>query len=333
MGFSLVRSEYKLALSLAKQLEQIGELRHDEAALLLGHFEHGATCLWVGELVPARKLFEQCHGMINPAHRSLYVAITGTDQYLTMLSELALTLTFLGHLKQAHACLEQALSAARKLAHPHSLAFVLDFACWVEWTVGWSEDAKQYAEELCILSREHGFTLWLASGDLWCGSALTALGQPQQGIARLLDSLSMLRAIGQVLATPWALIMLADSHAKIGQVEKGLDCLAEAAQITEMNDDRWSEAELHRLRGDLLNENDDVVAAEQSYFQSLAVARRQSAKFWELRAATSLARLWRDQGKRTEARDLLAPVYNWFTEGHDTPVLKEAKALLEQLSS
>src|SRR5690348_2347731 len=117
-----------------------------------------------------------------------------------------------------------------------------------------------------------------------------------------------------------------------GRLEDGLNSLAEAASLLEMTQERWAEAEMHRVRGTLLSRC-ELAAVEDSYRQALTVARRQSAKFWELRAALDLARLWRDQGKRAEACDLLAPVYNWFTEGHDTPVLKEAKALLEQLSA
>ena len=118
----------------------------------------------------------------------------------------------------------------------------------------------------------------------------------------------------------------------LGQPGEGLNCLAEAAQIIETTEERVNEAELHRVRGDLLNATGDRSAAERSYRQALAVAERQSAKLFELRAATSLARLWRDQGKRAEARELLAPVYNWFTEGFDAPDLIDAKALLDELA-
>ena len=141
----------------------------------------------------------------------------------------------------------------------------------------------------------------------------------------------MLRATGAVLGTAQTLILLADADAKLGRSVEGMNCLAEASQIIATTDERYVEAEVHRLRGDLLNATGDGSAAEQSYRQALAVAKRQSAKPWELRAATSLARLWRDQSKRTEARDLLAPVYGWFSEGFDTPVLQDAKALLDQL--
>jgi predicted ATPase len=126
--------------------------------------------------------------------------------------------------------------------------------------------------------------------------------------------------------------LLAEAHAKLGQPVKGLDYAADAAQIMEKTDERFSEAELHRVRGELLKATGDQAAAEQNYKEALAVAKRQSAKTFELRAATSLARLWRDRCRRAEARDLLAPIYGWFAEGLDTPVLQNAKALLVELS-
>jgi predicted ATPase len=142
----------------------------------------------------------------------------------------------------------------------------------------------------------------------------------------------MVQATGTVLAMPHVLVMLANAYAVLGQVIEGLNCLTEAAQMIERTEERFCEAELHRLRGDLLIAASDPSAAERSYRRALRVAERQSAKLLELRAAASLARLWRDQGKRPEARDLLGPIYGWFTEGFDTPVLQDAKALLDQLT-
>jgi len=182
------------------------------------------------------------------------------------------------------------------------------------------------------LSNEHGFPLWLGLGLLQHGRSLTALGQAQDGLAVLARGLSVLRAAGAVVHTPRALCFLAEAHAKVGQLQEGQKCLVEAAQLIETTDERSSEVELHRLRGDMMNARGDQAAAEQNYHRALAVAERQSAKTFGLRAATSLARLWRDQGKCTEARDLLALVYGWFTEGFDTPVLRDAKGLLDQLA-
>jgi predicted ATPase len=146
------------------------------------------------------------------------------------------------------------------------------------------------------------------------------------------QGLTVVRANGAAAGTPQALTWLAEAYAMLGQPVEGLNCLAEAAQIIETTDERCDEAELHRLRGDLLNAIGDSSAAEHSYQHALAITKRQNAKLFELRAATSLARLWRDQRKCTAACNLLSPIYNWFTEGFDTPVLQDAKALLDQVS-
>ena len=134
------------------------------------------------------------------------------------------------------------------------------------------------------------------------------------------------------MTTSISLTWLAESYAKLDQPDEERRCLAEAARVVEINEERVFEAELLRLRGDLLNAASNQSGAEQHYRQAIAVAERQSTKLFQLRASTSLARLWRDQSKRAEARDLLAPIYGWFTEGFDTPVLKEAKALLDELA-
>ena len=182
------------------------------------------------------------------------------------------------------------------------------------------------------LSNELGFAYWLGVGTHHRGWSLTALGQAQEGLTLLTRGLSMVRAAGAGITMSAILMQLAEGHAKLGRPDEGVKCLAEAAQLVETTDERFAEAELHRLQGDLLNVAGDGASAERSYHQALAIAKRQSAKLWELRAATSLASLWRDQGKRAEAHDLLAPVYSWFTEGFDTPVLQDAKALLDELA-
>ena len=144
-------------------------------------------------------------------------------------------------------------------------------------------------------------------------------------------SLANIRATGAVTSVPFFLTMLASALGNAGRPTEGLKQLNEAVRQIETTKERWSESDVHRVRGELLIAVGDAVVAEKSLYQAIGVARRQSAKLFELRAAASLARLWRDQDKRTEARDLLAPIYNWFTEGFDTPVLKDAKALLDEL--
>ena len=157
--------------------------------------------------------------------------------------------------------------------------------------------------------------------------------QSTEGIALLRAGLAALRATGTVTFVPFSLTLLADAEGKAKQRDEGLEHLAEAERLIAETEERWAEAELYRVRGELLRSGDDAVAAERSFSQAIDVAQQQGAKFWELRAAISLAQLWREQGKRDAARDLLAPIYGWFTEGFDTPVLKEAKALLDTLMS
>jgi predicted ATPase len=165
------------------------------------------------------------------------------------------------------------------------------------------------------------------------GWSLAGLGRADEGIALLAAGLAGLRDQGFIVFRPWALTLLADACRMAGQWHSALAHLAEARGLAEEKEARWFQAETLRLTGDVLLMTGDAAAAEASYREAMAIAQRQSAKLWELRAAASLARLWRDQGKDAAARDLLAPVYNWFTEGFTTPVLQGAKALLEELAA
>jgi predicted ATPase len=288
--------------------------------------------MFSGEFVAARTLFEQCHGLNDPPHRAVCAAVMAEDPHARMSAYFAWTLTYLGYIDQGRLRVNEALTWARRLRHAYTLGLVLGLAAVIENASGSSHQAQRHAEENVALSNEHGFPYWLAAGNVHLGWSLTALGQAPKGLTLIINGLAMYRATGAVLHTPWMLMRLAEALVRLGQPVDGLKCLAEAAQVIETTDERREEAELHRLRGDLLNATGDQAAAEQSYHQALAVAQRQSAKLFELRATTSLAHVWRDQGKRAEARDLLAPIYGWFTEGFDTPVLQEAKALLDELA-
>jgi tetratricopeptide (TPR) repeat protein len=327
--FHFGRSECKLALSLAEQIEKVAEARNDISTQLRGRRAIGLTRLHLGDLVAARALLDQCHDLADPAHRGIGAGLA-EDPYATMLAYLALTLAYMGYLDQSRLRLEEALSEARRLRHAQTLAGVLLYANWIAW-ITCPPELGRYAEELLALSIEHRFPFHLGYATAFCGASLTALGQAHEGRKLSTEGLEALRATGTVISTPLVLMWLADAYALVGQPAEGLNCLAEAARIMETTEERNSLAELYRLRGNLLNATGDPSAAERSYHQALAVAKLQSAKLLELRAATSLARLWRDQGKRDEARNLLAPVYGWFTEGFDTLDLKEVKALLEEL--
>jgi predicted ATPase len=211
------------------------------------------------------------------------------------------------------------------------LAFVLAEVGWVEWVASSHDEGRRYAEEMQAVSSEHGFPFWLAFGDIQRGWAFSAGGRAQEGLTLITRGIVAFRHAGSVISTPFALTRLAEAYAKLGRPTDGLRSIDEAVQIIQTTSERRDEAEVYRVRGDLLMLMEDQ-AAEECYHQALAVSARQRAKAFELRAATSLARLWRDQGRREDARELLAPVYGWFTEGQDTRDLKEARKLLDELS-
>jgi class 3 adenylate cyclase/predicted ATPase len=330
-GFHVMRSEHKRALPLAEQMEQMGAARSDLAAQLQGRLMHGKTCIWLGEFVAARSLFEQCHGLGDPAHRAVYAAFVPEDQHASMLAHLAMALTYLGYIDQARLRLNEALSVARQLEHAFTQALVVLFTSLWDGLTRSPREAQRHAEEAIALSNEHGFPHFLGHAMVLRGWSLAALGQAQEGIRVSTDGLAIVHSTGTLTGTTWALTSRAEAYARSGREVEALKLLAEAAQIIETTEERFYEAELHRLRGDLLNATGDPSAAERSYLRALAVAKRQSAKLLELQASISLARLWGKQGKRGEARDLLASIYGWFTEGFGALDLKEAKALMDEL--
>jgi predicted ATPase len=194
---------------------------------------------------------------------------------------------------------------------------------------------EELSDSLMALSTEQGFAYWPGVATVMRGWVLADRGQGEAGITELRAAMANIRAIGVAAELPWYLALLAGAHATVGQTAEGLDAIAEALTMVASTKERFYEAEIYRVKGELLLKHrgpNTVTEAESCFRQALDIARVQSAKSWELRAAMSLARLWRDESKQAEARDLLAPVYGWFTEGFDTPDLKDAKALLDTLA-
>jgi class 3 adenylate cyclase/predicted ATPase len=331
--FYNVRAEHRLALSVAKQMQQTGEAKSDSSVQVLGSFLGGIIRFYLGEFAAARELFERCSVVGDPIHRRVHMTVAPEDSNGVRLVHLAEALAHLGYADQARARLNEALAEARQLGHAYGLAHVLAQACNEAFLVGAHHDAERHSQEVVALSTEHGFPVWLGFGLLHRGWVLTALGSAEEGLTVLTEGLSVVRGTGAVCGSAWALTILASCYSKLGRLVDAHRSVAEATRIIETTEERYIEAELHRVHGELLVAKGDRGAAEQSYHQAVAVARRQNAKLGELRASTSLARLLRDQGKPAAARNLLSPIYGWFTEGFDTPVLKEAKALLEELSA
>ncbi len=244
----------------------------------------------------------------------------------------ACTLWCLGYPDQALQQSQRALALARELNHPFSLADVLAYGgCLFSQMRRDAQALKGNAEELVRLSREK-VPVWSGTGECYLGGALTLLGRVQEGLAQLREGIAILQSRGVWIDLSVALASLAEAQARAGRPEEGLATLAEALAFVEQTDERHSEAELVRLRAELLLLQGNEADAEANLLHAIEIARRQQAKSWELRATTSLAQLWQTQGRIEEARQMLAAIYGWFTEGFDTPDLEEARALLEELS-
>jgi predicted ATPase len=195
-------------------------------------------------------------------------------------------------------------------------------------------EAQELAQRQAALAAEHGLTLWSGWATVICGWAKARQGGSEEGIAQIREGLAAIRMTGADIGRPWFLYLLAEACMEGGRLAEALSALMEALAIVNKHEERHFEAEIHRLIGELLLKQNDSNALEaQGCFQrAIEVARKQSAKSWELRATMSLARLLAESGKRNEARTMLAEIYNWFTEGFDTADLKDAKTLLNRLT-
>ena len=330
--FSIGREELQQAEHHADAIRRAGEARNDQRWNAAGLACSGFISFLRGRFIDARAHYENVLGLWDPTYRPSVVS--PDDPYVASLIILSRTLLCLGYVDQARLRRDEALAEARRIS-PYNLTYALCDAWPGDWATMGEKEARttlQSAEQALTSSREQTFPMFLAAGHIMRGWCMGAVGQAEEGIPLLLQGIAIRRAAGTNLLLPFFLTTLAQVYGMAARPKEGLDCLVEAAKIVETTQDRWAEAEMHRMRGTLLLSMHEHAAAERSYRHALAVARRQTAKFWELRAALDLARLWRDQGKRDEARELLAPVYGWFTEGFDTLDLKEAKALLDELA-
>jgi TOMM system kinase/cyclase fusion protein len=329
------RAEYQRARALGERLLRLAQQVHDAALLLEAHHALWATLVWSGEFAAARAHLEQGSALYDPQQHHAHARLYGHDPGVCGLSCAALSLWSLGYPDQALQSLHEALTLAQALAHPPSLAPALDFATMLHQSRREQQATYERAEALMALATAQGFAQHVALATIMRGWVLAAQGQGAEGTAQMRQGLAAYQATGTERRRPYYLALLAEAYGSLGQTAEGLSLLAEALATVDRTGERGWAAELHRLQGELLlaqaGERQRVSEAEACLHQALDVARRQQAKSWELRAATSLSRLWQQQGKRAAAHALLAPIYGWFTEGFDTADLQEAKALLEAL--
>jgi predicted ATPase len=267
-------------------------------------------------------------------HRTHAALYSGHDPGVCCRMQAAHALWLVGYPDQALANIQAALALAQQLAHPLSLAMALRWAAVVHYLRREALLTQARAEASMTIATEHGFEEQIALVTPLRDWALATTGEGEEGVVPSLRGLAAYQAAEATRDRSDGLALLAETFAQVGQITKGLEALAEGLATGAKNRIRWWEAELYRLRGELLLRL--TVAqpeeAEVCFQQALTVARGEQAKSWELRVTTNLARLWQRQGKRAAAYALLAPVYSWFTEGFDTADLQEANALLEELS-
>ncbi|WP_247323609.1 adenylate/guanylate cyclase domain-containing protein [Bradyrhizobium sp. 141] len=330
------RCEFKAARGLLDGLFAVARQTADPAFLLQAHHAAWTTLLHLPELTACRTHLEAGWALYRPdAHRGHTFLYGGHDAAVCNRYTAALTLWPLGFPEQALATAREAVRMARGLSHPFSLVLALVFAAMIYQHRREAEPAQEHAETAIAVCAEHGIAPHLAAaGSILRGWAIAARGQAVEGIAEIRGGLAAVEPTGVRIRRPYYLASLAEASAWAGEIEQGLTALVEAARVVEETGERRWEAEICRLTGELTlaRRSGDGTEAEGWFQRALDVAGCQSAKCLELRAATSLARIWRDRGKRRESRDLLAPIYGWFTEGFDTLDLKQAKSLLDELA-
>jgi predicted ATPase len=328
----LFRGELDLALRVDEDLLRLSGQRNDSAGLVLGHLSSGRTLWLVGKFASSRSHLEQALALYDPISHSSLVHHTTTHPHVNSQAILGIDLFCLGFPDQALAQSEPAIAEARRLAHPVTLAVTLGCGAILLSLVGDDAALDEWVDQLVAVTTEQEIPSWRALGTIHRGWVKVKNGDVTEGIFLLRNAMAAFRAIGAELFMPHYIALLASACELAGQIEEAVTLLDDGLKMGRTGE-HWLEAELNRHKGELLLRQGCSEAAEELYRKALSIAEEQEAKLWELRAAVSLARLRRDQGRQGEARDLLAPVYGWFTEGFDTPDLKDAKALLDALSA
>jgi predicted ATPase len=334
--YHVVRAQHDDALALGEQVLHLGGATGDDGLLLQGDMDVGWSHFFLGELEQAREHLERVLALYDPERHNSHVFTYGDDPATSARSNLAQVLWLLGRVDESLRISEENLAILRSVVkHPYSVAFGLDIAAVVRQYRGDAPAARQLVDQALDLSDQQGLEFIGAMAAMLQGWVMTREGQLPEGLDRMRQGLAAQLATGAELARPYWLSLIAEACLRTGAAPEGLELLDEAEAAVSHTRERYWEAEVYRLRGLLLTASEPAAPelAEASYRRALDVARRQGARSLELRAAVGLARSWQVAGRLGDARDLLAPVHEWFTEGVDSPDLRESAALLAQLDA
>jgi class 3 adenylate cyclase/predicted ATPase len=345
-AFYVVRADHEKALSLARDLLSLAESAQDRAVLLQAHNALGLVHFFRGDFGSAREHLEQCFALYDvEQHRSLTFSYAGQDPGVTSSVFLAWASQTTGYPDQAQKRSHDALDLAQLLSHPYSLVYARGIAAALHHYRKEEESTRVLADASLGLATEHGFPFWAAFQTILLGWVLVKRGKTDEGIAQMSRGMEAYWATGAELLRPYLIGVFAEGLAEKGSTERGLVLLAEALEAVEKTGERFYEAELYRQKGELLFRScggglEPVDSAQTSrareiercFLTAISVADRQQAKWFELLAATSLARLWLRQGRKKEAQVMLSKTYSWFTEGFDSAAVKDARVLLDQLN-
>jgi predicted ATPase len=301
---------------------------------MIGHRMMGCSLASTGDLAPARMHFDRAIALYDPAAHRQLAARFGQDNRVTVFSFGSVVVWLLGFPEAALAGTEHAVKHARELGQAAALMYALFHTSLTTIFCGKYAVANARLDELVALANEKNAAFWKAGGMTHHGCALAVAGRATDAVHMITTGMTALRSTGATMFSPLYLSYLARAYAELGKFDNAWRSISEAIAAMRTSKESWWEAEIGRIAGEiaLMSPQPDTSKAQAYFERALAVARKQQAKSFELRAAMSMARLWRDQGRPDDARNLLAPVYGWFTEGFDTLDLKEAKAMLDELT-
>jgi class 3 adenylate cyclase/predicted ATPase len=329
----IVRGEFRLSVSLATETMRVAETLDDPSAVMEALFPVGATRLYRGDFAGARECFERAlAGNEDPVRAEAWSALTGHDSRVTHRCNLALALFYLGLPEQALTRIREALDIARGLNQPFHVGYALHHSGWLHHHCRLATEAKAAGESEMEIALAQGSRSWHATARMYKAAGMLLEGRVE-GVPLFLDGLDAYRATAHQLALPYYLSILGDAYTRMGRYSEALETLDQGLRTVEQNDDRFQEAELHRLKGEALlaPSGANTAEAEACFQQALDIARHQQSRAWELRAAMSLARVWHRTGRGADARTLLSAVYAGFSEGHHLPDLQDASALIATL--